>query len=64
MLTAYWEKTWGVFLAEVERKPTRTSRGRQKMSNPKPMKIRESGIGRIKPPKEEKSKISKKKKKK
>jgi hypothetical protein len=57
MLTAYWEKTWKVFLAAVERKPMRTSRGRQKKpDSERIVKLPLSEIGKIKPPKPPKQK--------
>jgi hypothetical protein len=57
MLTNYWEKTWKVFLAAVERKPKRTSRGRQKKpDSERIVKLPLSEIGRIKPPKPPKQK--------
>jgi hypothetical protein len=65
LLSAHLAKTWTTFMAEVERKPTKTSRGRQRIPDPKPSVILpESGIGRIKPPKENKKKRSRKVKKK
>jgi hypothetical protein len=48
-LSAHLAKTWASFIAEVERKPTRKSKGRQRTLGPNPAEVLPEGIGRIKP---------------
>jgi hypothetical protein len=63
ILTNYWEKTWKSFLEAVERKPKRTSKGRQKIpESEKTVNVPLTGIGIIKPMKPRKEKVKKVKK--
>jgi hypothetical protein len=47
-LSAHLGKTWASFMAEVERQPTRKSKGRQRTLGPRPTELLPEGIGRIK----------------
>lgn len=63
-LSAHLEKTWVTFIAEVNREPTKQSKGRQRTLGPQPATILPEGIGRIKPQGERKARKPRKSKKK
>jgi hypothetical protein len=64
IVTVYLDRTWASFIAEVTRKPTKKSKGRQRIFGPKPAEVLPEGIGRIKLPSMKKARKPKKKKKK
>jgi hypothetical protein len=63
-LSAHLTKTWASFIAEVKRKPTRKSKGRQRIFGPMPAELLPTEIGRIKPQGEKKVRKPRKSKKK